>query len=60
VIDLLGPSCRDRGAPNGLMPADAAYLTSLYAANLEANREGEEGDIESRMASILTKANGSR
>jgi hypothetical protein len=60
VIDLLGSACRDRGAPDGLMPADAAYLTSLYAANLEANRAGEEGDIASRMASILTKANSTR
>jgi len=57
VIDLLGPACRDRGAPDGLTPADAAYLTSLYAANLEYNRQGEENDIASRMASILTNAN---
>jgi hypothetical protein len=60
VIDLLGPSCRDRGPPDGLMPADAAYLTSLYAANLEANRAGEVGDIESRMSAILIKANAPR
>jgi hypothetical protein len=60
VIDLLGPTCQARGAPDGLTPADAAYLTSLYAANLEANRTGEEGDIASRMASILTKANSPR
>jgi hypothetical protein len=59
VIDLLGPSCPDRGA-DGLTPADAAYLTSLYAANLEANKAGEEDDIASRMASMLTKASSRR
>jgi hypothetical protein len=57
VVDLLGPPCRDRGTPDGLTPADAAYLTSLYAANLEFNRQGEENDIASRMASILSNAN---
>jgi hypothetical protein len=60
VVDLLGPPCRDRGAPDGLTPADAAYLTSLYAANLEFNRQGEENDIASRMASILTNASSRR
>ena len=57
VIDLLGPSCRDRQAPDGLTPADAAYLTALYAANLGSNKQFEQSDISSRMASILVKAN---
>ena len=60
VIDLLGPSCRDRSAQDGLTPADAAYLTALYAADLGSNEQFEQSDISSRMASILVKANRSR
>lgn len=57
VIDLLSPSgCPGREAPDGLTPADAAYLTALYTADLEANKAGEQGDITNRMAKILTKA----
>ena len=62
VIDLLAPSgCPGRSPPDGLTPADAAYLTALYAADLEAKKAGEQGDIANRMAKILTRAaNGGR
>lgn len=57
VIDLLAPApCPGRSLPDGLTPADAAYLTALYAADLEANKTGEQGDIARRMAKILAKA----
>jgi hypothetical protein len=62
VIDLLAPSaCPGRDTPDGLTAADAAYLTALYSADLEAKKAGEQGDIAGRMAKILTKAtNGGR
>lgn len=53
VIDRLGKGCADRPAPDGLTPADAAYLTALYASDLEANRPIEEDEIARRMSSIL-------
>jgi hypothetical protein len=58
VIDALSPACQGRPAPDGLTPADAAYLTSLYATDLEASGTSQEGDIASRMASMLTKPAG--
>ena len=54
VIDRLGQPCRDRQAPDGLTPADAAYLTALYASDLEANKPLEQDEISSRMNAILT------
>jgi hypothetical protein len=59
VIDVLAKSaCPDRGPPNGLTPADAAYLTGLYASDPEARTTSAEGDIAGRMAKILIKAQG--
>ncbi len=55
VIDLFS-ACPDRDAPDGLTPADAAYLTALYAADLEANKAGEQTEIANRMAKILIPA----
>jgi len=40
-------------APDGITPADAAYLTALYQANPEARRVAEQADIAGRMARIL-------
>jgi hypothetical protein len=60
VIDRLGKSCGDRTAPDGLTPADAAYLTALYAADLQANKPAEQDDIASRMESILISSRGGR
>ena len=58
VIDLFAKSaCPGRSAPDGLTPADAAYLTALYDSNAEANKAGEQADIAGRMAKILIKAN---
>ena len=60
VIDLLAkPACPGRDAPDGLTPSDAAYLTSLYAADLEAKKAVEQTDIASRMAKILIQASAS-
>ena len=58
VIDLMAKTaCPGRDPPDGLTPADAAYLTALYSADLEAKKAGEQGDIARRMAAILIKAN---
>jgi hypothetical protein len=56
IVDLFAnPGC-DRKAPDGLTPADAAFLTSLYAADLRAKRLWEQGDVQLRMARMLLKA----
>ena len=57
VIDRLGQAC-SRAAPDGLTPADAAYLTALYASDLEANKPHEEDEIASRMGAILVSRGG--
>lgn len=57
VIDLFAPSpCPGRDVPDGLTPADAAYLTSLYQADPQATLAFQQGDIAERMTSILVKA----
>ena len=55
VIDLLATRCPGRIAPDGLTPADTAYLKALYEADLEARRMSEEVDIANRMANTLVK-----
>jgi len=58
VIDLLAKTaCPNRAPPDGLTPADAAYLTALYASDPEAKTNSAEGDIAGHMAKILIKAN---
>jgi hypothetical protein len=56
VIDLFSTACPGRSAPDGLTPADAAYLTALYKADLEAKKAGEQSDVADRMAKILIGA----
>jgi hypothetical protein len=57
IIDLYAMSaCPDRDPPDGLTPADAAYLTALYASDAETRLSSEQSDIAGRMASILIKA----
>jgi hypothetical protein len=58
VIDRLGKGCTDRQAPDGLTPADAAYLTALYQADLEKNKSLEVSDIASRMGAMLSRRSG--
>jgi hypothetical protein len=61
VIDVLAKTaCPGRDAPDGLTPGDAAYLTALYSADLEARKDKEVSEISGRMARILTKASGGR
>ena len=58
VIDAFAKApCPGRDLPDGLTPADAAYLTSLYAADLQAKKAGEQSDITRRMSDILIRAN---
>jgi hypothetical protein len=58
VIDAFAKSaCPGRDAPDGLTPADAAYLTALYAADPGVRKTFEQADIARRMAAILIKAN---
>ena len=57
VLDYFAnPGC-GRPAPDGLTPADAAYLTALYKSDLRAKGWGERGEISLRMSRILLKAN---
>ncbi|MEI9889877.1 MAG: hypothetical protein WDN45_03865 [Caulobacteraceae bacterium] len=56
ITDLFA-ACPGRGTPDGLTPADAAYLTALYQDKNDP-KAGRSGDIADRMAKIL--AGGSR
>lgn len=57
VLDLFAnPGC-DHPPTDGLTPADAAYLTSLYKSDLRAKGWGERGEISLRMTRMLIKAN---
>lgn len=58
VIDAFAKSaCPGRGVPDGLTPADAAFLTSLYLTDPEKKRQFAQNDIANRMARILITAN---
>jgi hypothetical protein len=57
VVDRFAQTaCPGRDPPDGLTPADASYLTALYAADLEGIKNFEWSDITRRMAAILIKA----
>jgi hypothetical protein len=57
VIDAFAKSpCQGRDPPDGLTPADAAYLTALYSADLGGKKRFEQSDIAERMAAVLIKA----
>jgi hypothetical protein len=54
VIDRFAKApCPGRDPPEGLTPADTAYLTALYSADVRARKRFEQYDIASRMATIL-------
>ncbi len=53
VLDMMGRPCIGRDKPNGLTPADAAYLTALYKSDLQANKPLEMDEISTRMSGIL-------
>jgi hypothetical protein len=57
VIDALSSATCPHDKPDGLTPADAAYLTALYKANLEYKASFAETEISQRMAKILINAN---
>lgn len=58
ILDLLAKSaCPGRDPPAELTPADAAYLTALYASNPESTATTQRGDMAGRMAEMLIKAN---
>ena len=43
VLDVLTKSgCPGRDSPDGLTPGDAAYLTALYSADLQAKKSNEQ------------------
>ena len=55
VIDLYPSApCPGRASPEGLTPADAAYLTGLYAGDPEAKKAAH--DLAERMAKIVVNA----
>jgi hypothetical protein len=57
VIDRFAKSpCPGRDPPDGLTPADTAYLTALYSADLEARKGTEQFDLAGRMARSLIQA----
>ena len=57
ILDLTAKTaCAGRGPPDGLTPADAAYLTALYRSDPEAKGASARSEIASRMADILIKA----
>jgi hypothetical protein len=57
VIDVFANApCPGRDAPDGLTPADASYLTALYASDPVQRKWVQQGDIANRMAKILIKA----
>jgi hypothetical protein len=57
VIDAYAKApCPGREAPDGLTPADAAFLTALYKVDLSRAMNFEQSDIASAMADILIKA----
>jgi hypothetical protein len=58
VIDLYANACSGRDPPKGLTPADMAYLTSLYAADLTVAKSSEQTDIAGRMVKILAAGKG--
>jgi hypothetical protein len=57
VLDLYAKDCSGREAPNGLTPADNAYLTGLYTADLTYVQlgQGAKSEISGRMVKILDK-----
>ncbi len=58
ILDLFAmPACPSVKPPDGLTPADAAYLTSLYQTDLRAKPLWEQGEISLRMTRMLLKAN---
>ena len=58
VIDRFAKApCPGRDPPDGLTPADAAFLTALYASDPEGGKVFQQGDIATRMAAMLIKAN---
>jgi hypothetical protein len=59
VLDLYAKDCAGREAPTGLSPADMAYLTGLYAADLayvQLSAQSQQSDIAGRMVKIMTTA----
>ena len=57
VIDGFAKApCPGREPADSLTPADASYLTALYAADAEAFRQFQQSEIADRMATILIKA----
>jgi hypothetical protein len=54
VIDRFAKApCLGREPPDGLTPADTAYLAALYSADLGGHKNIEQADIGRRMAKIL-------
>jgi hypothetical protein len=57
VLDLYAKDCAGREAPTGLTPADKAFLTGLYSADLtvvQFKQESDQADIAGRMVKIMT------
>jgi hypothetical protein len=54
VLDLYAPMpCPGHAPPDGLTPADAAYLTALYSTDPEAKGALQGSDIAGRMAKMV-------
>jgi hypothetical protein len=55
IADLFA-SCPERLPPDGLTPADAAYLTGLYPQKEGRSQPEDESAIAQRMANVLVNA----
>jgi hypothetical protein len=57
ILDLTAKGgCSSRDGLDGLTPADAAWLTALYATDSQARGDSQRSDIAARMATMLIKA----
>jgi hypothetical protein len=56
VLDLYAVNCPGREPPTGLTPADRAYLTGLYAANVAQEQfgQGAPTEIAGRMVKMIS------
>ena len=52
ITDLFA-NCPGRAAPEGLTPADTAYLSALYTARGAVIGESQQSHVVQRMAELL-------
>jgi len=53
IVDLFSSACPSRAKPGSITTADAAFLTALYASDLEQNLNTERADMHDHMMAYL-------